>query len=138
MCSLGFFASPEATAGACAPCGAGTQPTDRRSAPMRARATRCSECETGSYSLYDADLDASYACEPCPTASSTRGTGAASRSDCLCVEDMYDADALGVVFGHPSNYNDSQSQFIMAASKVRRACIPHLSLCLTTCTRGVD
>jgi hypothetical protein len=42
--------------------------------------------------------------------------GASSIDACLCLENTYDRIKLGVVYGHPDNFNDSASQVVMAAS----------------------
>ena len=76
----------------------------------------CLECKVGLYSEYDANLQASYQCTQCPESSSTQETGASSIDACLCVENKYNSIRLGTIYGHPDNFNDSASRFLMAAS----------------------
>ena len=128
LCDSGYRSSAQETYGLCQPCGRGQQPTDDRFRPTLSGATRCSECAVGRFSDFDDALSVSHRCLACEDMMTTGQTGSADRSACVCAPDLFDTLQVGLIFGHPAMFNDSQSRELMAVATPEiargRRCVP--------------
>ena len=123
FCALGHYSSANDTVGLCAPCPAGTQPTNSLFENVRAGGSVCSACTVGQFSMVEASIGAAYECIKCvdvvSSGMTTRGPGSKNASACVCLSGKYDRTIVGaVVYGHPSSYNDTSSRALMDASGV--------------------